>query len=124
MLGREAAGDAHLAVAGVGALGLGLLVIDRRMTLLMPASLLALAWGSSILPGAGSIGFVAKFGVMAAVGATLIPWLVQERREHVPVPAGFAAAFLALITWAFVSVAWSVVPSSTIQKAGSICLVW
>ena len=122
LIGFEAARSPQRAIMLVGAAGIGWLALERKLAILVPVAVLALAWGSSNLPGT-SIAFALKFGAIALISATVLPSLVSADRNHVPVPVAFGAGFLGLILFAIASVSWSVVPSATAQKAVSLLLI-
>jgi O-antigen ligase len=116
---RSAKEAAALVVAGC----LGVLVVRRDMRVLLPLAVAALAWGSSVLPGAGSVAFYAKFGLLAAIGLTAVI-VALSPGDHLPVPLPFAIAFGALLVWALASTSWSVSPDDTIYKSVSMLIVW
>jgi O-antigen ligase len=121
LLGRASAVQPFVAVAVLLMLAVGWLVATRRLTVLVPLATLTLAWGSSTLPFV-SLSFPAKFGMLAAIAATTIPWLVSGDR-HLPVSMPFTIAFGALVMFATMSVAWSVDPDESLQKAISLALL-
>ena len=110
-----------LAIAVLVMLGIGWLVIARRLTALVPMATLALAWGTSTLPFV-SVAYVAKFALLGAIGATIVPWLLTRDR-HLPVSIPFTVAFGVLTLVATMSVAWSVSPATSLQKAISLALL-
>jgi O-antigen ligase len=102
-------------------LAVGWLVATRRLVFLVPIATLTLAWGTSTLPFI-SLTFPAKFAMLGAIAATTVPWLLSGDR-HLPVSMPFTIAFGALVLFATMSVAWSVDPDESLQKAISLALL-
>ena len=121
LLGRTSVTQPLLAVSLLLMLGIGWLVVARRLTVLVPLATLALAWGTSLLPLA-SVAFPAKFAMMAAIAATTIPWLLSRDR-HLPVSVPFTVAFGILALFALMSIGWSVDPGESLPKAISLALL-
>ena len=121
MLGRSSAEQPLLAVSIIVALGIGWLIVARRLTVLVPLATLALAWGMSTLPLV-SLAFPVKFAMLAAIAATIVPWLVSRER-HLPVSVPFIVAFGVLVLFATMSIGWSVDPSESWPKAISLALL-
>src|SRR5438128_106093 len=61
--------SARLLIALIAMGCIGWLVLQQNVRVLVPLTLLGLAWGSSILPGA-SAAFIGKFALIAAVAMT------------------------------------------------------
>jgi O-antigen ligase len=121
-LGREATIHPVLFVAAL-VLGLvGFFVATRAVPLLVVATTIGLVLGSSTLP-LGSIFFVGKFALMAALAATGLTWLLAPERSG-RIPAGLAACFLLLIGLALFSAVYSVDPSPSVSHAISLLLLW
>jgi O-antigen ligase len=110
-------------VALLGLIVVGVLVLQRNVPALVSAAMLGLAWGYSVLPGS-EVAFYAKFGLIAALGATVVAGLVARTEQHLPIPTGFGVASFGLLLVALLSSAWSVDASDSIQKAVSMLLLW
>lgn len=125
LLGAMVVRDPRVAIAVPVAWLLGLLVLDARIRWLVPATVVALAWGTSTLPLV-SLAFTVKFGMLAITALTAVAWLVRRRTEmmaHLPVPSGAAVVFFGLLLYALLSSAWSVDGAGSAQKALSMFLV-
>ena len=122
MLGRLVSWDVRVTILLVGALSVGLLLLGKKVLVLFPLALVALAWGSSTLPGA-SLAYAAKFGMIGVVAALTAPAVLAPLRSRLPVPAGFAVAFFTLLLVALLSSVWSVDPAFTLQRTASMFLV-
>jgi O-antigen ligase len=121
LLGRASAVQPFVAAALLLVLAVGWLVAIRRLTALVPLATLTLAWGTSTLPFV-SLSFPAKFAMLGAIAATMVPWLLSGDR-HLPVSMPFTIAFGALVLFATMSVAWSVDADESLQKAISLALL-
>jgi len=116
--------SSRLLIALIATGCIGWLVLQQNVRMLVPLTLLALAWGSSILPGA-SAAFIGKFALIAAVALTGGLILVSPRSDdHFPVPTKFAVASFAVLFVALASSLWSIDAGGTVQKAISMLLVW
>src|SRR5690349_16398704 len=123
VVGAMSQRSSRLLIALIAMGCIGWLVLQQNVRLLVPLTLLALAWGSSILPGA-SVAFIGKFGLIAAVALTGGLILVSPRGDHFPVPTKFAVASFAMLAVALASSLWSIDAGGTFQKAISMLLVW
>jgi O-antigen ligase len=121
-LGYVVTRDSRIAVTLVIGLGVGWLVIQRNLRILVPMTTAALVLGSSTL-AASSFWFTVKFVMIGVVAATIIP-AIASNRKHLPVPVQFAVGFGALIGFMFASTAWSQASSVTRDKAISMLLLW
>jgi O-antigen ligase len=117
--------DPRMAVA-VPTLGLlGLLVVDGRIRWLVPATIGALAWGTSTLPLV-SLAYTLKFAMLAIIALTAVTWLLSrqiDRLEHLPVPTGAAMTLFGLLLFALLSSAWSVDAGGSIGRTLSMVLI-
>jgi putative inorganic carbon (hco3(-)) transporter len=121
-LGYVVTRDSRIAVMLAIGLGVGWLVIQRNLRILVPMTTVALVLGSSTLAGS-SYWFTVKFVMISVVSATIIP-AIASNRKHLPVPVPFAVGFGALIGLMFASTAWSVASTVTRDKAISMLLLW
>jgi O-antigen ligase len=95
-------------------------VLDRLVPLLAGATVLAFAAGSSSIPRITSIGHPLRWAVLVALlGATAL-WALP--RPSAPRTSLVAAA--ALVGLAVLSTAWSVEPRTTLERAGSLGLLF
>jgi O-antigen ligase len=125
LLGTLVVRDPRVAIAVPVSWILGLLVLDGRISWLVPVTIVALAWGTSTLPLV-SLAFSVKFGMLAITALTAVVWLGRRRTEtiaHLPVPSGAAAGYLGLLLFALLSSAWSVDGAASAQKALSMFLL-
>ena len=121
LVGYAVARRPKVAIVLVLGLGIGLLVVQRNLRLLVPLTTVALVLGSSTLQG-GSLWFVLKFMMIGAVAATIVP-AMTSRRQHLPVPVSFAICSGVLVGLMVASTAWSVAPKVTANKAISMMLL-
>ena len=121
-LGRLVGKDMRLAIQLVGAVAIGVLILTRKVLVLVPLTLVMLAWGSSTLSGI-STAYTAKFAMIGAVAALAAPALLVPARSRLPVPAAFGIGFFGLLLFALLSSAWSVDPAFTVQRTLSMLLV-
>lgn len=122
ILGYVIARDPRVAIMLFVGMVVGSLVIARNLRILIPMTIASLVLGSSTLPGS-SVWFFAKFALVGAVAATILPALTSHR-EHLPVSARFVVGFGGLIALMLMSTAWSVAPTVTITKSISMVLLW
>lgn len=99
----------------------GSLILARNLRVLIPLTTVSLVLGSSTLPES-SLWFFAKFAMLGAIAATILPAMTSPR-EHLPVPARFVGGFAGLVGLMLLSTAWSVAPAVTITKAASMLLL-
>lgn len=122
LAGRASATSPKLVLGALGLVAVGLLVAARRGVLLIEVTIVALVWGSSTLP-LRSLAYPLKFAMFSVLALAAVPALVSVHRRHLPIPAGFTAAFAATLAFALGSFAWSIDASLTLARAASMVLL-